>query len=68
VAGGGERGIDHRHYRPLAVGARDVNGTERTLGMAERGDEGPHVVEPELDAELLEPEQPVERGSAVRIQ
>jgi hypothetical protein len=36
--------------------------------MAERGNEGPHVVEPELDAELLEPEQPVERGTAVRIQ
>jgi hypothetical protein len=36
--------------------------------MAERRDERSNVVEPELDAELLEPEQPVERGSAVRIQ
>jgi hypothetical protein len=33
-----------------------VDGPERSLGPAELGDESPDVVEPELDAELLEGE------------
>ena len=36
--------------------------------MPELGDERPDVVEAELDAELLEPEQPVEWKELVRRQ
>ena len=61
VAGGAKPGVDHRRHRALAVGARDVHRAERSLGMAERGDQRPDVLEPELDPELFEPEQVVER-------
>ena len=68
MAGRRQGGVDHRDHRPLAVGAGDMDGTERTLRMPELGDQGADVVEAELDAELLEPEQPVDRMGRVRIQ
>ena len=43
-------------------------GPKGPLGMPELGDEGLHVVEPELDAELFEPEQPVDGIEGLRIQ
>ena len=61
-------GIDHRDHRPLAVRTGDMDGTECTLRMPELGDQCAHVVEAELDSELLEPEQPVDRMDRVRIQ
>jgi hypothetical protein len=36
--------------------------------MAQLGDEGLHVVEPELDAELFELDQPVDGIEGLRIQ
>jgi hypothetical protein len=41
---------------------------ERLLGMSELGDQGLHVLEPELDAELFEPEQPVDGIDGIRSQ
>ena len=61
-------GVDHCDHRPLAVRAGDMDGAECTLRMPELGDQGAHVVEAELDSELLEPEQPVDRMGRVRIQ
>jgi len=55
---GAQRGVDHRRHRALAVGAGDVDRAERAFGMAERRDDGGDVLEAELDAELLEREQP----------
>ena len=56
-----KRGVDHRRDRALAVGAGDVDGSERPLGMAERVDDRGDVLEAELDAELFEAEELVER-------
>jgi hypothetical protein len=61
-------GVHHRDHRPLAVRAGDMDGTECTFRVPELGDQGAHVVEAELDAELFEPEQPVDRMGGVRIQ
>src|SRR4029079_16730136 len=57
VAPGAQRGIDHRRYRALAVGAGDMDRAECALGVAEPGDERGNVVEAELDPEVLEAEQ-----------
>ena len=61
VACGAERRVDHRGDRAFAVGAGDVHGAERALGMVESGDDGGDVVEAELDPELFEREQPGQR-------
>ncbi len=61
VPGGAKPGVDHRRHRALAVGAGDVHRRERPLGMAQRGDQRPDVLESELDPELFEPEKIVER-------
>jgi hypothetical protein len=36
--------------------------------MPQLGDEGVHVAEPELDAELFEPEQPADGIGGIRTQ
>ena len=68
MPGGDERGIDGRHHGSLAVGPGYVHGPERPLGMPERGDQRLDVVEAELDAELFEPEQPVDGIERLRTQ
>ena len=68
MSGRGQCGVDHRDHRPLAIGTGDVDRPERPFGVAQLGDEGLHVVEPELDAELFEPEQPVDGIEGLRIQ
>ena len=62
MAGRAQRRVDHRGDRSFAVGAGDVDGVERALGMIRaRATDGADVVEAELDAELLEAEEPGER-------
>ena len=58
MARGAKRGIDHRGHRSLPVGAGNVDRSKRALGMAEPFDDRGDVLEAELDAELLEREQP----------
>ena len=65
VAGGAKRRVDHRGDRPFPVGACDVHRLESALGMSQRADQRPDVLEPELDPELFEPEQVIE-GSHTR--
>src|SRR5262245_33344902 len=68
MAGGAQAGVDHRRDRAFAVGAGDVYGAERALGMAETRQDRADVVEAELDAELFEAEEVIEmrhvRGAA----
>jgi hypothetical protein len=61
VARRAKGGIHHRRDRSLAVGPGDVHRSERAFRTAERVEDGRDVVEAELDAELLQPEQPGER-------
>ena len=61
-ARGPQPALDHRRHRALAVGAADVNRSIGALGVAERRENGADVVEPELDAELFEREEPFERS------
>ena len=62
-AGGPQAALDHRRHRALSVRAADVNRSIRALRVAERRQNGADVVEPELDAELFECEQPFERAT-----
>ena len=61
---------DHRRDAALAVGARDVDDVEGTLGVVEPGERVLHPLEPGLDAarrelvELLEEEAPGVVGGA----
>ena len=59
---GAQGALHHGRDRPLAVGARDVDGSEGPLGMAQRLQERADVVEAELDAELFEREEPFDGG------
>ena len=61
-----ERRVDHRRHGPLAVGASDMHRRKAPLGIAERGAEMCDVGEPELDAERLEREQPLDCGQFCR--
>ena len=60
VARRAKGGIHRRRDRSFAVGPRDVHRAERAFRMPERVENGPDAVEAELDAELLEAEQPGE--------
>ena len=68
VAGSGQRPIHHRDHRTLAVGSGHVHCLEGPFGMSKLGDECVDVVQAELDAELFEPEEPVEWKEPFRIQ
>src|SRR4051812_10370379 len=59
-----QRPINHRCDRSFTVAARDVNRPEGTLGMSQRLDYRPHVVEAELDPELLETIEKADRIAA----
>ena len=65
-AGGAQAALDHRRHRAFAVGAGDVNRFPGALRMAERREDDADVVEPELDAELFEREEPFERSQRAR--
>ena len=58
---GAQRLVRHGGHRALAVGARDVQGGEAPLRMAERLAEARDVLEPQLDAEGFERRKPVEQ-------
>ncbi len=58
MAGGAEDGVHDGRHRTLAVGSGHVHRCERSLRMAECRDEASDVVQPELDTELFEPEEP----------
>ncbi len=58
IAARAQAALDHRRDRPLAVGARDMNGGPAPVRPIERRQNRLDVVEPELDAERLEREEP----------
>jgi len=53
--------VHHRGDGTLAVGAGDVQREEGALRMTERGAERADVLEPQLDAEGLEREKPIQQ-------
>ena len=57
VAGGPERGVDHRRYGTLTVRSGDMHGTEGVFRMAESLENRADVLEAELDPEVLEAEE-----------
>ena len=61
VARRAQRGLHHRGHRAFAAGPRDVHGAKGALGTSQPVEQCRDVLQPELDAELLEAEQPLDR-------